>query len=62
MTTSDGEVHVGVREAKTQLSRLIDRVLAGQDIVIDRRGEPVARLIRVDAVAHRSSGRTGGPS
>lgn len=40
-------VHVGVHEAKTQLSRLLDQVLAGQDIVIDRRGEPVAVLTRV---------------
>lgn len=49
MTKSDGAVHVGVHEAKTQLSRLLERVLAGEDIVIDRRGEPVARLTRVDA-------------
>lgn len=44
------EVHVGVHEAKTHLSRLLDRVLAGEDVVIDRRGQPVARLtaIRMD--------------
>lgn len=47
MTKSDEAVHVGVHEAKTQLSRLLDQVLAGQDIVIDRRGEPVARLTRI---------------
>ena len=47
MTKSDGVVHVGVHEAKTQLSRLLDQVLAGQDIVIDRRGQPVARLTRI---------------
>lgn len=45
-------VHVGVHEAKTHLSRLLDRVLAGEEVVIDRRGEPVARLtaIRPDRV------------
>lgn len=49
MTKSDTAIHVGVHEAKTQLSRLLDRVLAGEDVVIDRRGEPVARLTRITA-------------
>jgi len=35
---------VNVYEAKTQLSRLIDRAAAGDDIVISRHGKPVARL------------------
>lgn len=43
------EVHVGVHEAKTHLSRLLDRVLAGEEVVIDRRGEPVARLSAIRA-------------
>ncbi|MDE2721224.1 type II toxin-antitoxin system prevent-host-death family antitoxin [Candidatus Palauibacter polyketidifaciens] len=36
---------VNVHEAKTQLSRLLAGVEAGEDIVIARRGEPVARLV-----------------
>lgn len=36
---------VNVHQAKTQLSRLLVRVEAGEDIVIARRGEPVARLV-----------------
>ena len=36
---------VNVRQAKTQLSRLLTRVEAGEDVVITRRGEPVARLV-----------------
>ncbi|MGH2844022.1 MAG: type II toxin-antitoxin system Phd/YefM family antitoxin [Solirubrobacteraceae bacterium] len=36
---------VGVHEAKTHLSRLVDRALAGEDIVITRRGEEVVRLV-----------------
>jgi prevent-host-death family protein len=36
---------VGVYEAKTTLSRLLDRVAAGEEIVITRRGEEVARLV-----------------
>ena len=34
-----------VHQAKTQLSRLLARVEAGENIVIARRGEPVARLV-----------------
>jgi prevent-host-death family protein len=36
---------VGVHEAKTHLSRLLERVLAGEEIVITRRGQEVARLV-----------------
>ena len=37
---------VSVHEAKTHLSRLIERVLAGEEIVIARNKEPVVRLVR----------------
>ena len=36
---------VNVHEAKTQLSRLLARVEGGEEVVIARRGEPVARLV-----------------
>ncbi len=36
---------VNVHQAKTQLSRLLAQVEAGEDVVIARRGEPVARLV-----------------
>lgn len=36
---------VNVHEAKTHLSRLLAQVEAGEDVVIARRGEPVARLV-----------------
>jgi prevent-host-death family protein len=35
-----------VHEAKTHLSRLIERVLAGEEVVISRNKEPVVRLVR----------------
>lgn len=35
---------VGVHEAKTQLSALLERVAAGEEIVITRRGHAVAKL------------------
>ena len=36
---------VNVHQAKTQLSRLLARAEAGEDVVIARRGEPVVRLV-----------------
>ena len=36
-----------VHEAKTHLSRLLDRVAKGEDIVIAKAGVPVARLVPV---------------
>ena len=36
---------VNVHEAKTQLSRLLTQVEAGEEVVIARRGAPVARLV-----------------
>ncbi|MEM1333004.1 MAG: type II toxin-antitoxin system prevent-host-death family antitoxin [Actinomycetota bacterium] len=37
---------IGMHEAKTQLSKLVAEVEAGGDVVIARRGRPVARLVR----------------
>ena len=36
---------VNIHEAKTHLSRLIERVSAGEEIVIAKAGRPVARLV-----------------
>ena len=36
---------VNVHQAKTQLSRLLAQVETGEEVVIARRGEPVARLV-----------------
>jgi len=40
---------VNTHEAKTQLSRLLRRVAAGEEITIANRGVPVARLVPVPA-------------
>jgi prevent-host-death family protein len=34
-----------MHEAKTQLSKLVERVEGGEEIVITRRGEPAVRLV-----------------
>ena len=44
---------VNVHRAKTELSRLLARVEAGEDVVIARRGEPVARLVACRARSRR---------
>ncbi|CAN5741051.1 type II toxin-antitoxin system prevent-host-death family antitoxin [soil metagenome] len=36
---------VNIHEAKTHLSRLLERVSAGEEIVIANAGRPVARLV-----------------
>ena len=38
---------VGMHEAKTKLSQLVQRAEAGEEIVIARNGKPVARLVPV---------------
>ena len=42
---------VNVQEAKTQLSRLLGLVEAGEEVVIARYGKPVARLVRIEPPA-----------
>lgn len=42
-------IRVGAFEAKTQLSALLERVAAGEDVLITKHGRPVARLIRAEA-------------
>ena len=52
-------MHVAnIHEAKTHLSRLIDRAEAGEEIVIARAGKPVVRLIayRQDTPPKRTPG------
>ena len=44
---------VNIYEAKTQLSRLVDRAAAGEEIVIARGGKPVARLSRLQGPARK---------
>ncbi len=46
--TNLGVVLVNVGQAKTDLSKLLARVEAGENVEIARDGVPVARLIRID--------------
>jgi prevent-host-death family protein len=50
-------MEVNIHEAKTHLSRLLQRVAAGEEITISRAGVPVAKLI---AAGPKSSSRPMG--
>ena len=54
-------MQVNVHEAKTKLSQLLERVEAGEEVVIARAGRPVARLVRVSTpLRPRTLGRWAG--
>lgn len=42
-------LQVNVHQAKTQLSSLLARVEAGEEVIIARNGRPIARLLPVEA-------------
>lgn len=47
---------VNVHEAKTQLSRLLERAHAGEEIIIAKGGKPFARLLPLETLAPRTPG------
>ena len=47
---------VGIHETKTNLSKLLRRVSAGEEIVITRGGQPLAKLVPVQSHGHRHLG------
>lgn len=51
---------VGVHEAKTRLSELLRLVDAGEEVEIQRSGEPVARLVPVSGRRARTFGIDAG--
>ncbi|HEX8065796.1 MAG TPA: type II toxin-antitoxin system prevent-host-death family antitoxin [Thermoleophilaceae bacterium] len=42
-------MRVNVGQAKTDLSKLLARVEAGEDVELARNGVPVARLVRIES-------------
>jgi prevent-host-death family protein len=47
---------VNIAEAKAKLSELLDRALAGEEIVIARAGRPMARLVPIKGTRERKKG------
>lgn len=53
-------VTVGIHEAKTTLSKLIQKASAGEEVVITKSGTPVAKLVAVMPAGPRELGRDVG--
>jgi prevent-host-death family protein len=47
---------VNIHEAKTHLSRLLDRMLAGEEIIIAKAGKPIAKLVPTEPARPRRPG------
>src|SRR5258707_9566012 len=53
---------IGTFEAKTHLTRLLDRVASGEQITITRHGTPIARLVPVKPTSSRQIVRPSRPT
>jgi prevent-host-death family protein len=49
-------MQVNIAEAKAKLSSLLDRALAGEEIVIARAGKPLARPVPIENMTRRKPG------
>lgn len=52
--TADGVAQFNIHEAKTNLSRIVERVERGEEIVISRAGTPVAKVVPLTRKVHRT--------
>jgi prevent-host-death family protein len=50
---------VNIHEAKTNLSRLVERVSKGESVVIAKAGKPMVKLVPLDEGEHRVTKRIG---
>lgn len=48
-------VHFNMHDAKTHLSRIIERVENGEEVIIDRAGKPVAKIIPLTRRVNRTA-------
>jgi prevent-host-death family protein len=49
-------MQVNILEAKTQLSKLVEAALRGEEVVIANRGRPVVKLVKAEAPVKRKWG------
>jgi prevent-host-death family protein len=47
---------VNVHEAKTHLSRLLEQVQNGEEVIVAKAGKPIARLVSCEASSPRRPG------
>jgi prevent-host-death family protein len=45
---------IGIYEAKSRLSKLVERAEAGEEVILTRRGKPVAKIVNVAPATRRS--------
>ncbi len=50
---------VNIHEAKTHLSRLVEKVCAGEPFIIAKAGRPIAKVVALDAPAPSETKRLG---
>ena len=50
-------IQVNVHEAKTTLSRLLEKAHAGEEIIVAKAGKPYARLVPLELPEERIPGR-----
>ncbi|WP_376705914.1 type II toxin-antitoxin system prevent-host-death family antitoxin [Mesorhizobium sp. ISC25] len=50
---------VNIREAKTHLSRLVDRAAKGESFIIAKSGKPMVKVVALDAPAAGEMRRVG---
>ncbi|MGN6375258.1 MAG: type II toxin-antitoxin system Phd/YefM family antitoxin [Sphingomonas sp.] len=60
MAEADPPATFNVHDAKTHLSKLIDRAHAGEEIVLAKAGVPYAKLVPIDAPAPKPKRVPGG--
>ena len=49
-----------IHEAKTKLSQLIERAMAGEEVIIAKAGKPMVKLVRIDPAPKRALGTAAG--
>ena len=51
---------VNIYEAKTKLSQLVERAVAGEEVIIAKAGKPMVKLVRVEPSSKRILGSAAG--
>ena len=53
-------MEVNIHQAKSQLSKLIERARSGDEVIIAKAGKPVVKLVPVERGSHREFGSAAG--
>lgn len=53
-------MEVNIYEAKTKLSQLVERAMAGEEVIIAKANKPMVKLVRVDTPGKRELGTAAG--